>query len=561
MMKRILFSLSIPFFFLLVNGWAAPLEFFATVTGKSTSDSVTILQVQVTPSLSLDVTVTTVTELKDADGNPIAIDDVDEGSTVAIEAVHTSGGFLALEIQLQEVAEDFSIKGYLEAVNASEFTIKIQGFTILTDESTRIRDESREAITLDDLAARLDAAGSSGLLARVDGVYTDSGLLATRIKLLENDHFARISLEGVISEFLSEDQFILDIGGGTQATVNILPETVLVGEPVAGLTVKVVGRLAPDLTVNALRIRVLGLFELSPDDVEMGYEETQDVTVLLRQPLESDLTVQITCADPSVASCSVDSLTIRAGELSGVFQVTSGTTDGRTLVTVAAGDAFGGYSRNLKIAVGEGVPGTRPTQIQWTPSVVRAAPQGHVDVHLMFKYGRAQEDIPIGLELIDASADLDLQYPANVVIQQGDNSVGIELLFGAQAGSGKLVAHLPEDMGGGTAELDIDLRSSSQAPMHLSWSEKKIDVAPATDFTMTLRLSRVAEGEILILITPVSGDRGVLSSMESQVTVPAGKQTVDVPLQSSEKTGRVKLRAALPRELGGAHADLSITVK
>jgi hypothetical protein len=49
--------------------------------------------------------------------------------------------------------------------------------------------------------------------------------------------------------------------------------------------------------------------------------------------------------------------------------------------------------------------------------------------------------------------------------------------------------------------------------------------------------------------------------MESEVTVPAGKQTVDVPLQSSEKTGRVKLRAALPRELGGAHADLSITVK
>ena len=412
MMKRILFSLSIPFFFLLVNGWAAPLEFFATVTGKSTSDSVTILQVQVTPSLSLDVTVTTVTELKDADGNPIAIDDVDEGSTVAIEAVHTSGGFLALEIQLQEVAEDFSIKGYLEAVNASEFTIKIQGFTILTDESTRIRDESREAITLDDLAARLDAAGSSGLLARVDGVYTDSGLLATRIKLLENDHFARISLEGVISEFLSEDQFILDIGGGTQATVNILPETVLVGEPVAGLTVKVVGRLAPDLTVNALRIRVLGLFELSPDDVEMGYEETQDVTVLLRQPLESDLTVQITCADPSVASCSVDSLTIRAGELSGVFQVTSGTTDGRTLVTVAAGDAFGGYSRNLKIAVGEGVPGTHPTQIQWTPSVVRAAPQGHVDVHLRFKYGRAQFD---GIGGYRPSRQADRRCPASIL--------------------------------------------------------------------------------------------------------------------------------------------------
>ncbi len=560
-MKRILFSLLVPFFLLLLNGWGAPLEFYATVTGKSMADSVTTLTVQVTPSLSLDVTVTSVTEFKDADGNPITVDDVGVGATVEIEAVYTPGGFLGLEIQLQEIGEDFSVKGYLDEVNAAESTLQVQGLTILTDTGTQFRDEDRESITLDDLATRLGEAGSSGLLVRVVGVYTDSGLLATRVKILESVRFARISLEGVISEFVSENQFILDIGGGTQATVNILPDTVLVGDPVAGLSVKVIGQLAPDLTVNALRIRVLGLFELSPDELEMGYEETQDVTVLLRQPLESDLVLQISSADTSVASPSIDSLTIPAGELTGAFQVNSGAGDGRTVITVAAGEAFGGYSRRLKVEVGEGAPGGQSTEIQWTPPVVRAAPQGHVSVRLMLKYGQAQEDIPVGLELVDASEDLMMQYPSEVTILQGEKSVGIELLFGAQAGSGKLVAHLPEEMGGGTAELDIDLRSNSQAPMHLSWSDKKVDVAPETDFTVTLRLSRVAEGEILILITPVSGDREVLSSMEAEVTVPAGAQTVDVPFTSSDQTGRLKLRAALPRELGGAHTDLNISVK
>lgn len=563
-MKRIVFLLFVPFFFLLMNGWGAPLEFYATVTGKSTADSVTTLQVQVTPALPLDVTVTTVTEFKDADGNPITIDDVEVGATVEIEAVYTPDGFLALEVQLEGIGEDFSAKGYLDEVNAAESTIQVQGLTILTDDGTRFRDENREPITLEDLATRLGEAGSSGLLVTVVGVYTDSGLLATRVKILESDRFARISLEGVISEFTSDNQFILDIGGGTQATINILPETALIGDPVAGLSVKVIGQLAPDLTVNALRIRVLGLFELSPDELEMGYEATQDVTVLLRQPLESDLVLQISSADPSVASVSTDSLTIPAGELSGVFQVTSGVADGRTVVTVAAGDAFGDYSRRLKVEVGEGSPGAQSTEIQWTPSVVRAAPQGHVGVGLMLKYGQAEEDIPVTIELIDASSDLNLQspeFPLETVIPQGEKAVGIDLLFGAQTGSGKLVAHLPDEMGGDTAELDIDLRSNSQAPMHLSWSDKNVDVATGTEFTMTLRLSRVADEDILILITPVSGHREVLSSMESEVNVPAGSQTVDVAFQSSDQTGKVKLRAALPRELGGAHADLNISVK
>ena len=116
-------------------------------------------------------------------------------------------------------------------------------------------------------------------------------------------------------------------------------------------------------------------------------------------------------------------------------------------------------------------------------------------------------------------------------------------------------------MGSGTAELDIDLRSSSQAPLKVDWSSKKVDVDPETDFTVSLRLSRTAEADVPIIITPVSGDRTVLSEMEAQALIPAGSQTVEVAFRSSGQTGRVKLRAALPRELGGGHADLDISVR
>lgn len=544
------------------NVWGAPLEFYATVTAKTSPDSVnTILEVQVTPTVILQVAVTTVTELKDADGNPITIDEVNEGATVEVEAVHTPTGFLALEIQLQDIGEGFTIKGYLDEVDEAGGSIQVQGLSILTDEGTLLRDEDRNPITLEDLAVRLGEAGSLGLLVKVDGTYVDSGLLATRVRIEAGDRFARISLEGIIADVLPGDQLLLDLGGGTQATINILPSTQMVGDPVAGLFVRVIGQLAPDLTIDALRIRVVGLFELSPDEIEMDFAQTRDVTVLLRQPLEVDITLQISSADPSIASVSAESLTIPAGESSGVFQVTSGSSDGRTVITVAAGDAFGGYSRPLRVEVGEGGGSSHSPELQWTPSVVRAAPQGHVSVRLMLKYDPAEEDIPVHIELVDASSDLLLEFQADPQIAQGERSVGVELLFGAQTGSGKLVAHLPDEMGGGTAELDIDLRSNSQAPLHLSWSDRKIDVAPETDFQVTLQLSRVAEEEILILITPVSGDRQILGSMEREVTVAPGAQTVDVSFGSSDVTGRVKLRAALPRELGGAHADLDITVE
>jgi hypothetical protein len=561
-MKRTLFALSAVLLLSATSSWAAPLEFYAKVVAKNPVDSLnTTLRVAITPSVEIDVAVTTRTDIKDTEGNPISIDEVEIGALVEIEAAYTPGGFLALEVQLQLESDGFEIKGILQSIQTiPPESIQVQGFTILVIPETRILDENREPMTLEDLSARLAAAGPAGLLVKVKGLYQEAGLAASHIKILPHDGFAKISLQGIISAVLSEVQFTLDIGGGTEVLVNILPETEIVGDPVAGLYVKVIGQLAPDLSVNALRVRVVGLFELSPDELEMDYGQTRTVTVLLRVPLEDDLVLQIASEDSSLALPSTDSITIPAGDLSGTFDVTAGDADGRTVISVAAGEAFGGYTRRLKVEVGEDATGPRELELMWTPRVIRAAPQGRVSVRLMLKYGVAPEDIPIPLVLEESTGGLQIRFPDEVILPKGEKAVSLEFLFGSQSGSGKLVATLPDTLGGDSAELDIDLRSNSQAPLKVSWSEKKIEFARSTAITVDLRLSRIAEKEIAVVITPVAGDAGVLSSFLSPVTIPAGEQVVHLTFQSSEKSGKVRLRAALPRELGGAHADLDLRV-
>jgi hypothetical protein len=562
-MKRTLLLLSFLFTLFTVPSWAAPLEFYAKVSAKPDEALNTKLTVAVTPSVEIDVAVTTRTDIKDTDGNPIGIDQVNVGALVEIEAVHTSGGFLALEVQLQNESDGFEIKGILELVETAALpSIQVQGFQILVGADTRIRDENRQAITMEELAQRLAEATSTGLLVKVEGTYEGEDLLASHISIVSNERFARISLEGVIADVLPPNQLVMDLGGGTEVLVNILPETEIVGDPVAGLYVKVMGQLAPNLSVNAIRIRVVGLFELSPDELEMAYGETRSVTVLLRQPLEENLVLAITAVDPSVASPSTDSLTIPAGDLSGMFDVIAGGADGKTQISVTAGEAFGGFSRNLKVEVGEGGPAVpKELQLVWTPGVVRAAPQGRVSPRLMLKYGVAPEDIAVGLAIEDPSEDLQLTYPEELTIPQGQKSVEVELLFGSQSGSGKLTATLPDSLGGSSATLDIELHSNAQSAMKINWSQKQVKAAASADITVALQLSRVAEEPVSVVVTPVAGDSAVLSSFLSPVTIPAGEQTVEVDLHSSDKSGKVKLRAALPLEQGGAHADLEIRVQ
>ncbi len=562
-MKRISLAFIVFLAISATNSWASPLEFYAEVSAKTPVDSLnTTLTVKVTPLASIDVAVTTRTDFKDTDGNPITIDDIDVGALVEIEATYTSEGFLALEIQLQNESNGFEIKGFLEGVQTdSPQSIEVQGFKILVGPDTRINDEERSPITLEDLDGRLAAAESAGLLVKVEGTYQDEGLLASEIKILPVGDFARISLEGVISNVESETEFTLDIGGGTTVTVNILPMTEIVGDPVAGLYVKVIGQLAADLSVDALKIRVLGLFELSPDELEMDYGQTRTVTVLLRQSLDEDLALQVTTADPAVATVSSDSITIPAGDLSTTFDVTAGETDGKTVVSVSAADAYGGFTRKLEVEVGEDQSGPREVGLRWSPGVVRAAPQGRVTVKLMLKYGVATEDIPVGLTLEESSADLDIRFPDDLVIPQGEKMVDVELLFGSQSGSGKLVATLPDILGGESAELDIELHSNAQAPLKVSWSQKRVEIAPSSEIQIELRLSRVVEEPVSVVITPVSGDSGVLGPYVSAVDVPAGEQVLKWTLKSSEMTGKVRLRAALPLELGGAHDDLDFRVK
>jgi hypothetical protein len=563
-------------FSLLVLVWfappaaAAPFEFYATVTAKEPIDPASVnLQVEITPGFGLTVKVTTLTEIKDRNGWPVTIDDIAVDDLIAVEAMHTEGGLLALEIRVQGGGHTFEIRGFLQGVDPTASRIVVQGIPITVQNSTEIKDEANLPLTLAELADRLEEDGT--LWVKVEGFAQNGTLVAAEIKIQPSRHFARISLEGIIDRFNNNGgEFFLDIGGGIEVLVKLTDETVIRGELAAGVYVKVKGYIDEDLAVVAVSVSVVGLFELSPNQLRMGFGETREVTVVLRQPLSSELTLTVESPDPEIALASLLSVSIDGGDLSAVFEVTAGAAAGRTEIVVTAPAEFGSVARRVKVTVGDpsafgGPP--HPLGLEWAPRVVRAAPQGWVDVNLRLQFGAAPEDLEIPLELVDFSEDLHLDHPDTVVIPQGERFVRLRLLFHSRTGSGLLRAMLNESNDEVTADLDIDLRppvtpgtpgSPAQPSLGIVWTPPRVEVRAGSEFTATLRLTPRAP-EVLDVHISVS-ETLVTGLFPSVVSVAAGQQEVRVGFVAPDAAGRIRYRAALSREFGGGHADLEVVV-
>jgi hypothetical protein len=565
-----------PFLLLLVSLWltpsaaAAPFEFYATVTAKDSIDeSTTDLTVEITPQFELTVRVTPLTEIKDRSGWPVSIDSIEEGALIAVEAMHTVNGLLALEIRVQGTGHTFEIGGFLEDVDPEEPSIVVQGIPIAVRSATEIKDEANLPLTLDELASRLEEDGA--VWVKVEGFALDGELVATEIKIQPSRLFARISLEGILDRFDNGGQFFLDIGGGIEVLVKLTDETVVRGDLVAGVYVKVKGYIDQDLAVVAVSVSVVGLFELSPDSLRIPFGETREVTVVLRRSLPSPLALAVESSDPAIAVVSDDAVVVPEGTLSAVFIVTAGHTEGRTEIVVRASEEFGSVSRRVRVTVGDptgfgGPP--HPLGLEWAPRVVRAVPQGWADVNLMLMFGAAPEDLEIPLELVDPSDDLEMEYPPSVIIPQGERFVRLRLLFHSRSGSGLLRAALDDSGREVTADLDIDLRppavpgipgTPAPVPLGIAWTPPRVQVRAGTEFGATLRLTPRAPEDLEVVISVV-GDAPATGSFPGIVSWPAGRQEARISFRAPEQPGTVRYRAALPRELGGRHADLEVVV-
>jgi hypothetical protein len=564
-MKKIFVLIGLAFLISTTTLVAAPFEFFATISGNPGNTVPLDLDLEITSSVTISVLVTSLTEIKDTDGTPITIGDISEGNMVAVEAFLTGTEFVALEIQRQSSLSEFELRGIVGADDIDEAagTIVLNGLQVHVEEGvTDIKDEDGTHLSLSELKQK--ATDEGDLWLKIEG-YVNEDLVASEIKIPSMMQHAKINLQGIVGDFTSENSFELDLGGGTTTLVNVLPgETDIVGGGLAsGLFVLVKGYIADDLSIDALRIRIKDLIELHPDELELGFGETGDVTVLLRQALAEDLVLALSSNDDAIASVDPE-LTIPAGELMRTFGVQAHDVEGKTTVEVALPAAYGSLTKTVKVEVGDpedGDNGDKPLELEWNPRVVRAAPQEVRQVRLRLKHGVAPENIPVLLVWRHESDDLDVEVDPwpEVEILEGAESAIVELTFGSETGSGILRAQLPESLGGDIADLDIRLDPPEPPKIKIQWSSKKITASSGESVVIQLLLDQPAPEGLKAFVTLRGGD-GSLASFDSLVVFGTGETQADVNLTTGDP-GKVRVRAALPWEFGGMHSDLEIKIE
>ncbi len=533
---------------------ASQLEFSAVLQSvEEESPTVTLLNMQLTPLVSIPVRATNATEVRDIDGQPILLGDLMPGMLLEIEALFTDQGILAKEIKISDDENDFQIRGRIQSVNpqgGDAVRILVVGFDILVPSSAEVSDTADRTLTIDDL--------EEGQFARVKGMVEGGDLVASQVRIGEPERRGRIALTGIISAILSASDFYVAMEGGLTALIEISDETEIKGTLAVGTRVRVIGTVTDRLSILAERIIVLNSVELSPDELELAPGESQSVNIILQQVRDDDTVFEISSQDPEVATASTDSLTIPAGELTASFDVTAGSMEGKTNIVVTTE----GFEGGVKVEVEEG-DGEDDLNVRWEPRVIRAAPNGSRDVRVRIG-DPAPQDLLVELTLEEGPDDL-LAFPPEVTIPEGERVVTVRIEFLSQRGKATLRATLPESVGGDQADLDIDLRAEGQAKLDIEWSPDDLELQPNSPASVELRLDSPAPFDLEVLITLKNGNRSLVAGFPGMVEFPEGQQVVVIEFTTTQPSGnndkKVRFRAALPMEVGGKHDDLKIEVE
>lgn len=535
---------------------ASQLEFSAVLQSvEHPNPAVTVLNMQLTPLVSIPVRATNATEVRDINGLPIALEDLMVGQLLKIEALFTDLGILAKEIQVSDDENDFQVRGPIVSVTPQgddAVRILVVGFDILVPSSAEISDTNGRVLTIGDLEA--------GQFARVEGMVDGDDLVASEVKIGQPERRGRIALQGIISEILSDSEFLVTMEGDVDALVEISEETEIKGILAVGARVQVIGVLTDRLSILAKRIIVLAAVELSPDELELSPGQSESVNVILQQVRDGDTQFEISSQDPDVAAPSTDSLTIPAGELTASFEVTAGQMEGKTNILVSTE----GFEGRVKVEVGEndgeGDDEGDESGLRWEPRVIRAAPNGFRDVRLRISEPAA-EDLTLALSLEEGPDDL-LAFPEEVVIPEGQRVVTLRIEFLSQQVEAILRATLPDDAG--HADLDIDLRAAGQFKLDIEWSPDDLKLAPNSPASVELHLNNPAPFDLEVLISLKNGNRSLLEGFPGMVEFPEGERVVVIEFNTTQPSGnndnKVQLRAALPLEVGGKHDDLKVEV-
>lgn len=543
---------------------AAPsqVEFSATLVDIDSDPTLgDTLIMGVTPESELAVRVTGATEIRDLQNLPIGVEGLDIGSVLKIEGIFTNVGILAQEVKVTDDDKEFELRGLIEAINSQARTLSLLGFTVSVSPGAEIRDRAGSRIPFEDLQI--------GARVKVEGAILPDSIEAREVTLLTGQlAFAEIEFEGQVRRIVGQELFVSIPGVTGEVPVTIDAAAEILGDVVEGAQVEIKGVLNPDLTVTALRVRVLRPFQAMPDEVRMDFSQTRRVDVVLRNALSEDLVLAISSRNPAAAQPSVDRLTIPAGMLSAPFEIASGNFETTTFVDIMASVEMGGFVESVKVEVesdnNDDGPGDDPpfelTEIKWSPDKISGQGNRTVEVSLLLTRVLLQ-DVDIQLFVKDGDAAL-VEFPEMLMIAAGERVVRFEVVIGAGPGRVKVRAALPASVGGDTDDLEVDLRAQQQEKVELNWRpEDDLELAPGQSVEVTLALDRPAPFDFSVAIRLDKGDPTLVEGVPSEIFFPAGSSSQSITVVAGDREGEVEFEAQAPFSLGGDEESLKIEIE
>ncbi len=502
----------------------------------------------------LRVVVNDTTEILSSDLKPIVMADLKEDDRVTITGKYSASGVLASKIILTgSESADFNLRGTINKVETTAGVTKLTllGIQVIVNTDTQITD---------DTATLTPSSLTTGLKVEIEGSVGTDGWVAKTITILSADHRnEQVRFEGKILS-LTNDSLKVEAAGLPENVTTVLldAKTRILGELSVGAAVYVKGTLNSDLSVSAREIRVLQAFEVKPDSKKLKVGESATFIVKLRESADADVVFTLKSGDETIAKLNVSSLTIPKGSTTAEFVVTGGPNTGSTEITVEAL----GQTATVRIKVGlvseeENEKKAGQTSIVFAPEQIKLGLNETRDVVLLIRPPQKSAvavvlTIPGGIVKATLGSLLGLGAAAyKVTVQSTDKT-----------GSDSVVAALPEELGGGTAELLVvvsatpDTPKKSKATIDFSTRLVKLAIDESLDVTLFSSLSYDKDVTIALAVTKGTG---VIQTAQS-ITLAAGTKSVKISVKGIA-AGNAILTAAMPAEQGGDTADLNVQVK
>lgn len=496
----------------------------------------------------LRVAVNSDAELLDQAGDDIALADLAAGDSVEIRGKFSASGILSTQIRrLADANKDFQLKGHITAIQTSggNTLVSLLGITITVTADTKIEQDGAK-LTASDLKV--------GMLISAQGTISGSTWTATSIKVSSEIKKEKVTFEGTVTEYAT-DKIKVAVSGTTTNTTTVLitSNTRIVGDLKKGALVSVKGTLNADLSVTAREIRVLKAIEIKPDERKIKVGETATFTVKLRESAASDVVVTLKSSDTTIVTVSASSVTILKGSKTADFTA-KGIKLGSADITAEAL----GHTATAKVTVGDvsdedNDKSAGQTSISFAPNHISMGLNETRDVVLLIKPPQ-KDTVSVKLTVKNALVTV----AGSTDFSNGAASLKVTIQSSTKVGTDSVIATLPTSLGGGKAELlvEVSAKGGENENAEIEFRPDHVTLSVGDTRSVNLQLKQTLSKDVTVALKSSSAAVEVASS----VVIPAGSKMVSISVKGKSE-GKGTVEAALPQPNGGGKTTLEVEVK